>query len=113
MVAQLLDGQIEQGHEEPPSSRGVSDHPWIVGHTVRARRSGGDGRPCARRKSPRLLDGCRSGVDGRYRLHPVEWNVGEVAGALAAHCVAEGVEPRQVQGGTSGTRPSPGSANNC
>ncbi|MFF9652284.1 DUF2087 domain-containing protein [Streptomyces sp. NPDC014622] len=24
--------------------------------------------------------------------------VGEVAGALAAHCVAEGVEPRQVQG---------------
>lgn len=36
-------------------------------------------------------------TNGCYRLHPVEWNIGEVAGALAAHCVAEGVEPRQVQ----------------
>lgn len=36
-------------------------------------------------------------TNGCYRLHPVEWNIGEVAGALAAHCVAEGVEPHQVQ----------------
>uniref|UniRef100_A0AAU2A0C5 FAD-dependent oxidoreductase n=1 Tax=Streptomyces sp. NBC_00093 TaxID=2975649 RepID=A0AAU2A0C5_9ACTN len=36
-------------------------------------------------------------TNGCYRLHPVEWNVGEVAGALAAHCVAEDVEPQQVQ----------------
>lgn len=35
-------------------------------------------------------------TNGCYRLHPVEWNVGEVAGALAAHCVAEDVEPHQV-----------------
>ncbi|MEU1785047.1 FAD-dependent oxidoreductase [Streptomyces sparsogenes] len=34
---------------------------------------------------------------GCYRLHPVEWNVGEVAGALAAHCLAQDVEPHQVQ----------------
>jgi len=35
--------------------------------------------------------------NGCYRLHPVEWNVGEVAGALAAHCVAGGRRPHQVQ----------------
>jgi hypothetical protein len=27
----------------------------------------------------------------------VEWNVGEVAGALASHCLTEGVQPHQVQ----------------
>ncbi|MEU2143981.1 FAD-dependent oxidoreductase, partial [Streptomyces globisporus] len=36
-------------------------------------------------------------TNGCYRLHPVEWNIGEVAGALAAHCVAENVEPHRVQ----------------
>ncbi|MFD9421334.1 FAD-dependent oxidoreductase [Streptomyces sp. NPDC060054] len=36
-------------------------------------------------------------TNGCYRLHPVEWNVGEAAGALAAHCLAEDVEPHQVQ----------------
>ena len=33
-----------------------------------------------------------------YRLHPVEWNVGEAAGALAAWCMARGLQPRQVRG---------------
>ncbi|MEU1295171.1 FAD-dependent oxidoreductase [Streptomyces sp. NPDC005840] len=36
-------------------------------------------------------------TNGCYRLHPVEWNIGEVAGALAAHCLDEDVEPREVQ----------------
>jgi hypothetical protein len=36
-------------------------------------------------------------TNGCYRLHPVEWNIGEAAGALAAHCLGEGVEPHQVQ----------------
>ncbi|GFJ95988.1 FAD-dependent oxidoreductase [Phytohabitans rumicis] len=35
-------------------------------------------------------------TNGCYRLHPVEWNVGEVAGALAAHCLDNGTEPHQV-----------------
>ena len=29
-------------------------------------------------------------TNGCYRLHPVEWNVGEAAGALAAHCLNNG-----------------------
>lgn len=35
-------------------------------------------------------------TNGCYRLHPVEWNVGEVAGALAAHCSDPGTTPRLV-----------------
>lgn len=36
-------------------------------------------------------------TNGCYRLHPVEWNVGEVAGRLAAHCLREEMTPRQVR----------------
>ena len=36
-------------------------------------------------------------TNGCYRLHPVEWNIGEAAGALAAHCLQERLTPRQVQ----------------
>ncbi|WP_281894127.1 FAD-dependent oxidoreductase [Phytohabitans aurantiacus] len=36
-------------------------------------------------------------TNGCYRMHPTEWNIGEVAGALAAHCLDRGVAPRQVR----------------
>ena len=50
-----------------------------------------------------LLPACKNlGVthitNGCYRLHPVEWNIGESAGALAAYCLREGLEPAQVRG---------------
>ena len=32
-------------------------------------------------------------TNGCYRLHPVEWNIGEAAGALAARCLELGVDP--------------------
>lgn len=35
-------------------------------------------------------------TNGCYRLHPVEWNVGEAAGGLAAHCIDQRLEPRAV-----------------
>src|SRR5205085_7014199 len=49
-----------------------------------------------------LLPACKNlGVthitNGCYRLHPVEWNIGESAGALAAFCLARDVQPRQVR----------------
>ncbi len=34
--------------------------------------------------------------NGCYRLHPVEWNIGEAAGALAAFCLEGGYVPHQV-----------------
>ncbi len=49
-----------------------------------------------------LLPACKNlGVthitNGCYRLHPVEWNIGESAGALAAFCVQRRLRPRQVR----------------
>ncbi len=35
-------------------------------------------------------------TNGCYRLHPVEWNIGESAGLLAAFCLREGMEPQQI-----------------
>ena len=36
-------------------------------------------------------------TNGCYRLHPVEWNVGESAGCLAGFCLRRGVKPREVR----------------
>jgi len=49
-----------------------------------------------------LLPACKNlGVthitNGCYRLHPVEWNIGEAAGALVAHCLSNDLSPRQVR----------------
>jgi hypothetical protein len=49
-----------------------------------------------------LLPACKNlGVthitNGCYRLHPVEWNIGEAAGALAAYCVKHKQVPRAVR----------------
>lgn len=35
-------------------------------------------------------------TNGCYRLHPVEWNVGEAAGWLAGYCRRKGLVPHQV-----------------
>ncbi|WP_219844420.1 FAD-dependent oxidoreductase [Microbacterium sp. MYb66] len=35
-------------------------------------------------------------TNGCYRLHPVEWNIGEAAGHLAAYCLAEDTAPHAV-----------------
>ena len=37
-------------------------------------------------------------TNGCYRLHPVEWNIGEAAGLLAGYCNAEQCEVQQVGG---------------
>ena len=54
------------------------------------------------RRMENLLPACKNlGVthitNGCYRLHPVEWNIGEAAGALAAHAVVTKRTPRQIR----------------
>ena len=49
-----------------------------------------------------LLAGCKNIgtthiTNGCYRLHPVEWNIGEAAGAVAAHAVATRQSPRAIR----------------
>jgi len=36
-------------------------------------------------------------TNGCYRLHPTEWNIGEAAGALAAHALKLGEPPRAIR----------------
>lgn len=48
-----------------------------------------------------LLAGCKNIgtthiTNGCYRLHPVEWNIGEAAGLLSAHCLKRGTTPHGV-----------------
>ncbi|WP_033106469.1 FAD-dependent oxidoreductase [Microbacterium profundi] len=40
-------------------------------------------------------------TNGCYRLHPVEWNIGEAAGHLAAFCVANSTTPHTVHSDTA------------
>ena len=49
-----------------------------------------------------LLPACKNlGVthitNGATRMHPVEWTIGEAAGALAAYCLDKQLVPRQVR----------------
>ena len=57
------------------------------------------------RRVENLLPACKNLgtthiTNGCYRLHPVEWAIGEAAGALAAFCQANRISPR----GPYGTR---------
>lgn len=54
------------------------------------------------RRVENLLPACKNIgtthiTNGCYRLHPVEWNIGEAAGALVAFCLAKKEPPRQVR----------------
>jgi hypothetical protein len=40
-------------------------------------------------------------TNGCYRLHPIEWNIGEAAGALAATCLQDDLVPRQIRNSAS------------
>lgn len=58
------------------------------------------------RRVENLLAGCKNlGVthitNGCYRLHPVEWNIGEAAGCLAAHAVKSGQPLRGIRNRSS------------
>lgn len=48
-----------------------------------------------------LIPACKNlgvthNTNGCYRLHPVEWNIGEVAGLLAGFCIKQGAEPSHL-----------------
>jgi len=54
------------------------------------------------RRVENLLPACKNiGVthltNGCYRLHPIEWNIGEACGALAHFCLTNKKSPRQVR----------------
>ena len=57
------------------------------------------------RRVENLLPACKNLgtthiTNGCYRLHPVEWAIGEAAGALAAYCLEQKESPRGVRNST-------------
>ncbi|QEG38832.1 FAD-dependent oxidoreductase [Roseimaritima ulvae] len=53
-------------------------------------------------RTQNLIAGCKNiGTthlsNGCYRLHPVEWSIGEAAGALAAHCIDQSEHPQGIR----------------
>lgn len=40
-------------------------------------------------------------TNGCYRLHPIEWNIGEAVGHLIGYCLKNDLIPRQVHGSTT------------
>jgi hypothetical protein len=53
-------------------------------------------------KMDNLLPACKNIgtthiTNGCYRLHPIEWNIGEVVGHLVAYCLKQGLHPRAVR----------------
>ena len=52
-----------------------------------------------------LIPGCKNiGTthisNGCYRLHPVEWSIGEAAGSLCAYALAKKISPRALREST-------------
>ncbi|MGL4424060.1 MAG: FAD-dependent oxidoreductase [Gemmataceae bacterium] len=95
-----------------PDSVGIGHYLYIDIHkTVEGYSNGGGGKvfpfqipmgALIPKRVTNLLAACKNlGVthltNGCYRLHPVEWNIGESAGALAAHCAMTGKTPKQVR----------------
>lgn len=53
-------------------------------------------------KTENLLAACKNIgtthiTNGCYRLHPIEWNIGEAVGYLAAFCLKKNTEPKKVR----------------
>lgn len=53
------------------------------------------------RRTTNLLAACKNVAsthitNGCYRLHPVEWNLGEAAGLLAVHCLSRAITPHET-----------------
>ena len=95
-----------------PDSVGVGHYFWIDRHPSTGGHPGGGGRPqpfeiplgaLLPRRVDNLLAaakniGTTQITNGSYRLQPIEWSIGEAAGALAAFAVAGATTPRAVRG---------------
>ncbi|MDB5028287.1 MAG: hypothetical protein JWO66_1976 [Candidatus Eremiobacteraeota bacterium] len=94
-------------------SCGIGTYAFMDGHELPGKGMGGfwidiypaqiSTRALIPRRVTNLLAACKNLgtthlTSGLYRLHPLEWNIGESAGALAAFCVSSGKSPHDVAG---------------
>ncbi|WP_308196758.1 FAD-dependent oxidoreductase [Agromyces atrinae] len=104
----LRDGR---GAERYPDTVGVGHYYWIDRHATTGGSAGGGGLPepfeiplgaLVPQRVRNLIPAAKNiGTthisNGSYRLQPVEWSIGEAAGALAAYCIANRLEPSAVR----------------
>ncbi|MET4783169.1 FAD-dependent oxidoreductase [Glaciihabitans sp. UYNi722] len=100
-----------QGAESYEDSVGVGHYYWIDRHATTGGNPGGGGLPepfeiplgaLIPQRVQNLLPAAKNiGTthisNGSYRLQPVEWSIGEAAGALAAFCIDRRVSPSTVR----------------
>lgn len=98
------------GAERYPDTIGVGHYFWIDRHHTTGDGRGAGGLPhpfeiplrsLVPQRVRNLLPACKNIgttqiTNGCYRLHPVEWSIGEAAGSLAAYCLDHGTEPHAV-----------------
>lgn len=109
VVQQMVSGR--QRAEQFKDTVGVGLYLYIDIHATAGGEAGG-GAPVAPFQIPlgallpkrvtNLVAGCKNlGVthitNGCYRLHTVEWNIGESAGAVAGFAAKKGISPKQVR----------------
>jgi hypothetical protein len=112
----IVEQEVSARHQNGPTAAHFHDSVGIGWYPIDIHRSGRDdvGASCRTRpfqiplgalvplRTENLLAGAKNIgtthiTNGCYRLHPVEWNIGEAAGALAAFALAERMPPAAVR----------------
>jgi hypothetical protein len=111
----IVEQEVSAHHQKGPAAALFPDSVGVGWYPIDIHRSGPDdvGASCRTRpfqiplgalvprRTSNLLAGAKNIgtthiTNGCYRLHPVEWNIGEAAGALAAFALAERMPPGAV-----------------
>ncbi len=115
-VKTIVEQEVSAAHQPGPTAAGFADAVGVGWYPIDIHRSGPDDVGASCRTKPfqiplgalipirvqNLLAGAKNIgtthiTNGCYRLHPVEWNIGEAAGALAAFALEHGVDPLTVR----------------
>jgi hypothetical protein len=112
----IVEQEVSAHHQAGPTAAAFPDSVGVGWYPIDIHRSGDDDVGASCRTKPfqiplgalipirmkNLLAGAKNigtthVTNGCYRLHPVEWNIGEAAGALAAFALERGVAPAAVR----------------
>ena len=115
-VKTIVEQEVSAAHQQGQTAARFADSVGVGWYPIDIHRSGPDDVGASCRTKPfqiplgalipvrmeNLLAGAKNIgtthiTNGCYRLHPVEWNIGEAAGAIAAFALEHGVEPVTVR----------------
>jgi hypothetical protein len=103
----IIEQEVSAHHQSGPRAAHYADSVGVGWYPIDIHRSGPDDVGASCRTKPFQIPlanliaggknlGATHITNGCYRLHPIEWNIGEAAGALAAFALDECVEPAEV-----------------